>query len=413
MTSRQEDEGPWSVGSPGPAPGRLGTAAVLLLALAAPVGCGSGDGDGSGDSAADSVRREVEAVAEASSSGGLATPVPVRGARVRRDTFVLWVTAEGETEARRATTVSAEVEGPVAAVEVEEGEPVRAGEVVVRQDTSALRLEVEEARAAVEEARAQFRSMTLSDRELVDDSVRRQRREQARVRSGLARARVQLRIQQRRLEATRVRAPISGRAASIAAAAGDRLVPGDSLLTVLDLSRVRVSVRVLESELPAVEVGRRVTARITAYPNRSFEGRVVSVNPRVDPGSNTARVTVSLENPRARIVPGMHADVRIAGRLHENRIFVPQEAIVERDRRDVVFLFEPSDSASARGRAQWQYVTTGLENDRFVEVVPAEDTEPLDPGEVVLTGGHTTLAHDAPVRVRNADSLDLGDGGGP
>lgn len=413
MTSRHEDGGPGTVGPPGPAPSRNRTVAALLLTLGALAGCGSDDRDGRGNSAADSVRREVEAVAEASSAGGFATAVPVRGARVRRDTFVLWVTAEGETEARRAATVSAEVEGPVAAVEVEEGERVEAGQVVVRQDPAALRLEVEEARAAVEEARAQFRSMTLSDRELVDDSLRRQRREQARVRSGLARARVGLRIEQRRLEATRVRAPISGRAASIAVAAGDRLAPGDSLLAVVDLSRVRVSVRVLESELPAVEVGRRVTARVTAYPNRTFGGRVVSVNPRVDPESNTARVTVSLENPRARIVPGMHADVRIAGRLHEDRTFVPREAIVERDRREVVFLFEPADSAPARGRAQWQYVTAGLENDRFVEIVPGEETEPLDPGEIVLTGGHATLAHDAPVRLRNADSLHLGDGGAP
>lgn len=413
MPRSLEDEGSGTVGLPRPGGRFLRTASAVLLGLGALAGCGSDDPDGEGDSAADSVRREVREVAERSAADGLASAVPVRGARVRRDTFVLWVSAEGEASARRAATVSAEVGAPVEEVVVEEGDRVERGEVLVRLDTAALRLDVEAARARVEEARAQFRSMTLSDAELASDSLRRTRREQARVRSGLEQALVQLQIQERRLQAARVRAPFGGRAASVAASPGDRVSPGDSLLSVLDLSRIRVAVRVLENELPAVEVGRRVTARITAYPNRTFGGRVVSVNPQVDPESNTARVTVSLENPLARLVPGMHASVRVAGRLHEGRVFVPQEAIVERDRREVVFLFEPSDSGSARGRAQWQYVTTGLENERYVEIVPGDETEPLDPGRVVLTGGHATLAHDAPVRLQNADPLGLGDGGRP
>lgn len=371
-----------------------------------------GTEEDAGSSVADSVRDEARSVAEGADGLGSVSAVPAEGTPVRRDTFVLWVTAEGETSARRAATVSSEVQGPVEAVPAEEGERVERGELLVLLDSAEFHLDVKEARAAVENARARFRSMTLYEEELADDSLRRERREQARVRSGLAEARVRLEKQERRLAATRVRAPFSGRVASLVVSAGDRVRSGDSLLVVLDLSRVRVDVRVLESELPAVAEGRRVRARITAYANRTFEGRVVSVNPQVDASSNTARVTVSLENPRARIVPGMHASVRIAGRLHEDRTFVPREAIVERDRREVVFVFEPSESDPALGRAQWRYVSTGLENDRYVEIVPGEETEVVRPGEVVLTSGHTTLAHDARVRLRNADSLDVaGDGG--
>lgn len=395
---------------------RLAGAVVILAAALAGAGwlgwsqfADSGDGDAT--SAADSVRRQAAEVAGDAESGPAA--IPVEGAPVRRDTFVLWVTARGETSARQAATVSTRLQGQVEAVPAAEGQSVERGEVLVRLDTTEVRLDLEEARANLEEARAQFRSMTLTDGELTTDSLRRQRREQARVRSGLASARVELERQRSRLEATRIRAPIDGQVASVSVSPGDRVTSGDSLLSVVDLSRARVDVRVLESELPAVEVGRQAEARIAAYPGRTFLGRVVSVNPVVDAGKNTARVTVSLENPRARIVPGMHASVRIAGRLHEGRTFVPQEAIVERDRREVVFVFAPSDSGSAAGRARWRYVSTGLENDRFVEIVPGEETETLEPGEVVLTEGHTTLAHDARVRLRNADSLDAGQGGGP
>lgn len=370
----------------------------------------AGAGGTGGAGVEDSVRSEAEAVAGGGDAGP-ATAISVDGARVRRDTFVLWITARGETSARQAATVSSRLPGEVAAVPAQEGQPVERGRVLVRLDSMDVRLDLEGARAALEEARARFRSMTVTDGELTGDSLRRQRREQARVRSGLASARVKVDRQRNRLEATRIRAPFDGQVASVAVSQGDRVSAGDSLLVMVDLSRARVDVRVLESELPAVEVGRRAEARIAAYPNRTFAGRVVSVNPVVDAGSNTARVTLSLENPRARVVPGMHASVRIAGRLRRGRTFVPQEALVERDRRDVVFVFAASDSGSEVGRAQWRYVSTGLENDRFVEIVSGDRTEILEPGEIVLTEGHTTLAHDARVRLRNAASLDPAQGG--
>jgi len=44
-------------------------------------------------------------------------------------------------------------------------------------------------------------------------------------------------------------------------------------------------------------------------------------------------------------------------------------------------------------------VTTGLENDSVVEIVPNDETEMVNPGEVVLTAGHHTLVHDARVRI--------------
>jgi hypothetical protein len=99
----------------------------------------------------------------------------------------------------------------------------------------------------------------------------------------------------------------------------------------------------------------------------------------------------------------MHARVRIAGRLFEDRVSVPKDAIVERSRREVVFVFEPESEGSDTGRAKWRYVTTGLENEDAVEIVPSGDTDMVDEGEIVLVGGHTTLTHDAMVRLTSAD----------
>jgi multidrug efflux pump subunit AcrA (membrane-fusion protein) len=131
-------------------------------------------------------------------------------------------------------------------------------------------------------------------------------------------------------------------------------------------------------------------------------GYVESINPVVDPRTRTARVTVVLRNPTGVVKPGMYARVQIAARLYADRIMVPRESILERDNRTLVFVFEPDDGGST-GTAKWTYVTTGLENQRSVEIIPGDGTTVLEPGQIVLTDGHYTLIHDARVRIVEAE----------
>ena len=61
----------------------------------------------------------------------------------------------------------------------------------------------------------------------------------------------------------------------------------------------------------------------------------------------------------------------------------------------MLFVYEEDGS---RGLAKWRYVTTGRENELYVEIVPGDEGI-VDPGEVVLVDGHHYLAHDTPVRI--------------
>ncbi|MEJ2336010.1 MAG: hypothetical protein P8Y26_10325 [Gemmatimonadales bacterium] len=131
----------------------------------------------------------------------------------------------------------------------------------------------------------------------------------------------------------------------------------------------------------------------------------MTVNPLVNRETGTARVTVRLRNPQAKVLPGMFAEVEIAGRRFPDRLFVARDAIVERDKRDVVFLLHPDEPGGATGLAKWVYVRTGLENDDFVEVTPERDRDSLEPGSIVLVDGHTTLTHDARVHLENHRAL--------
>lgn len=373
-------------------------------------GEGSREDGSSSPTEADSVAEAVQSEAARSAfSTGMA--VPVRGARVRQDTFVIWIEAEGTAEARRRAVVRAEVGGSVDERPVREGEWVEEGELLARIDSTTYALDVRKREAEHERARAEYRSMTLGTEGMdLTAEEREERLRQARVRSGLAQAEVDLEKARYELSKTRITAPFPGRVANLSVSRGARLDARDSVATVLDLSQVEVDVRVLQERAPHLQRGRRARVRFTPLPGDTFPGRVATINPVVDEESSTVRVTVRLDNAEDRVLPGMHATVQMAGRRHRDRRFVSREALVERQRRQVVFVFAPSDTSASMGRAKWTYVGTGLENDRFVEIGPEEEGGDVPgEGEIVLVEGHTTLTHDARVRLANADSLGAGD----
>ncbi len=332
---------------------------------------------------------------DVSASSAFATDVaiPVSGAPVIRDTLVLRVTASGEATAWRQAVLNAQVKARVERLPVRENQRVRAGALLVALDSTEYGLNVEDAAAQLRRVQAEYQALTLFDSRAIQDSaVRAERERNARAKSGLDAAEVALRRAQFQLQQTRVRAPFAGRVASVNVVVGQMADAATNLLTVVDLDSIKVEVQVLEGEVGYLSRGRRAQVRFSAFPDEVFEGRVATINPMVDEQTRTSKVTVTVPNPGGRILPGMYARISLDAQRLPDRILVPRSAILERDRRTMLFVYED-------GFAKWRYVTTGLENEDYVEIVPNSDTEMVKPGEIVLTDGHYTLIHDARVRL--------------
>ena len=252
-----------------------------------------------------------------------------------------------------------------------------------------------EARAEHQTAEAQFQSLILFADEITDPEVRRQREQNARAQSGLASALVRLQRDSLTLARSTVRAPFGGRIADLLVVAGQHITAGTDLMTVVDLNPIKVEAEVLEAELGHLQEGRNAAVTFAAFPDEVFEGRVQSINPVVNAQDRTGRVTILIPNPEGRIKPGMYADVSIEARSFPDRILVPRSAVLERDRRLMLFVYEVQQG---RGLAKWRYVVTGEENVSMVEIVPS-DEDMVAPGEIVLVDGHHYLAHDTPVQL--------------
>ena len=330
-----------------------------------------------------------------------------------RTSFPLRTQATGHLVPWQRAQLMAKASGPVVERAVQEGARVEEGDLIARLRNREERIALEEARAEFLKARATFQSRYVtvpdtlalsgtsgaSDTTATGENTSTRRATQAAV-SGFTAARQAVERAKLNLERTRITAPFSGRVADLTVDEGQYVGQGKEICTLLRDARMKVEVDVLESDLVDVREGATARVHVPALgpeddPAAVFEGTVWAINPQVRPESGTGRVTVSVPNPSRRLVAGLFANVRLETERLSGRLVVPDEAVLVRQGRDLVFVVED-------GRAQWTYVTVGARSGDYVEI-----TKGVAPGDTVAVDGHFALAHDAPVQVDEVREVGL------
>ena len=368
------------------------------------------------------------------------TPLPVKASTVVRADLVIKLKSPGEAVTEKKVTVKAEVPGMIKNLLAAEGKHVREGDILAEIDDQDIRLKLEQheaarwkalsdlfldkqfagtdgsqaadprlldkvkkAQAAFDQADASFgrglvtredwaRAKNEYDMALIESGLKKD--EVVASAKGLTQAETNVKATQRELEKTRIRAPFDGIVTDIKVSPKETVASGRDLFTVVNISKIKVVARVLESEVGKIRPGREAGLLFSAYPGRVFKGRVEAVSPIINAEDKTCGVHIIVDNLGEEIKPGMHAEVEIVSDIFPNKLLVPRDAVLVRAGRKLVFVVEGD-------LAKWRYIQAGLENDEFVEVLEEgiQDTERLREGERVITEGHITLAHDARVQV--------------
>ena len=369
---------------------------------------------------------------EVDSGENTVQPFPVEAVVVTPRTLTRSIVASGRLMAFRRSELSSGVSGKAEDVLAREGDHVEKGDLLLRLDEAPFELNVEKWEARLLDKRIDYAQFIMDtstvsppdtawlsrEREALEETRRAyangeidvaalktaqrnfdaaqllsgsRRLDLIAQNTGLIEAELEHAGARWELEQTSIHAPFSGVIAKRLVEEGQQVSPGETCFELIDLSRIRVRAAVLESDLGAVGIGHAMRISVTTWPGESFEGRISRVHPSVDEESGTGIVEAMLANPGGRLKPGMFAEVLIEGTSYEDRLAVPDEAIVTRDERALVFRIQG-------GRAQWSYVTLGQEGDDWREV-----TTGVSEGDTVAVTGNITLAHDVPVRVRLRD----------
>lgn len=248
--------------------------------------------------------------------------------------------ASGYVVARRQATVSAKITGKVAAVLIEEGQRVEAGDVIARLDDANARAQVAQAAAELEQQRASLAAARVAfdnatpifDRQRVQFAaafLSEQAFDEAQARYDAARASLdvarravevaeaRLAVAQRGLDDTVVRAPFGGIVTVKAAQEGEMVSPVSAgggftrtgIGTVVDMDSLEVEVDVSESFISRVESGQAVSIILNAYPDQRLPGRVIAIIPTADRAKATVKVRVGFEQRDAGVLPEMGARV--------------------------------------------------------------------------------------------------------
>jgi membrane fusion protein (multidrug efflux system) len=177
---------------------------------------------------------------------------------------------------------------------------------------------------------------------------------------------------------------------------GAYVTSGTVYATLQDTDTMRVDFSVPEQQIPLVRIGLPVLAS-TEVDNTSARGRVVAVEPRIDPNSRLVTIRAELETPEGTINPGQFLRVRVELPEESGIIALPQTVLSSNLYGDSVFVVRTEgEGEEAVQKVEQVFVTAGRRSGGLVEIV-----EGVKPGDQVVTAGQNRLSGGARVTVDN------------
>jgi len=282
--------------------------------------------------------------------------VGVVTARVENVPLAIQIEALGTARASEAVNITSKIANTITAVRFTEGQRVQRGDVLVELDAAQARADLAAAEAALKESESTFkRSRDLYARQALSESQLEQ------IEATFSGNKARVAAARARVADAVIQAPFSGRVGLRQVSVGSLINPGTTITTLDDTSVMKLDFAVPETFVAVVEPGLPVAATSVAYPGRSFEGKVVSVDSRVDPVSRSVTVRAEIPNQEGLLKPGMFLAVRLS-RPPTPALVVPESALVPE--RGSVFVFVVQDGVATR-----RQVTVGRREPGRVELV--------------------------------------------
>jgi HlyD family secretion protein len=349
--------------------------------------------------------------------GGFRPPMTVEVAKVSRGKIAAHISVVGNLIGEATVDVAPKAGGRLQSVSVKLGDRVRRGQQIAKIEDREIVEQVNQAEASQKVAEASIRrsdadlslaltnverarnlfSRQLLPRQQLDDAEARYTSAVAQLdlsKAQAAQSEARLKELRINLANTNVVSPSDGFVAQRHVDPGAWVSQNAPVVSVVDISSLRLVANVVEKDLKAVNPGDPAVVEVDAFPGEKFNGRIARVSPILDPATRTAPMEIEIPNRENRLKPGMYAKVTLEVDSRENVLLVPKAALVDSEGQRGIY--QPNDE----NRAQFKRVTVGLEDPDKAEIL-----EGLREGEVVISTGAGAL--------RRNDQLLIAGGDGP
>src|SRR5688572_20568656 len=344
-------------------------------------------------------------------------PMTVELGTAKRGDLAAHLTVVGNLIGLQTVDVAPRTAGRLLNVNVQMGDRVRRGQVLAKVEDREIVEQVRAAEASQEVAKATIRqreadlnvsqlnfersknlfSRGLLAKQALDDAESRYLASVAQLdlaKAQLSQNDARLQELQFNLNNTIVTSPVDGFVGKRNVDPGAMVNTNTAIASVVDISRLKLVVNVVEKDLRMVTAGDVGIVEVDAYPGEKFNGRIARVAPVLDPATRTASIEIEVPNGDKRLKPGMYARISLTVEERKNTLVAPKNAVIDFENKRGVWM--PNEQK----RATFVPVTLGIEGPEQIEILAG-----LKEGDRFVTTGAAA--------VRNNDQLIIAGEGGP
>jgi RND family efflux transporter MFP subunit len=321
------------------------------------------------------------------------------------DTVIKQVPLSGTVTSARIAQLSSEISGLVEKVNVEVGDSIQTGAVLIELDREIEEFTLEALRAATAQVQAELAdakrryqdAKRLRQQKSISENELRLLEAEVEVDAAtLKQKRAEERRQQARVDRHTLRAPFSGVISDRRTETGEWIEPGTPVITLIAVDDLRIEMRVPQEFYNRIDRNSRVRVTLDALPEREFEGVIDAIVPVSDASSRTFLIHVRIDAGDAVVTPGMSAHGQLRLSTGRQGVVISRDAILRYpDGRVTVWVINPGSEPPTVAEKR---VTTGHSFNGLITI-----REGLKADEVVVVRGNESLQEGQQVRIQQRD----------
>lgn len=261
---------------------------------------------------------------------------------VVRTTFAHYIEARGSVEAEKNVLITPQTVGKIVKIYVKEGQMVKRGQVIARQDVDVILKNIEQVKSQLELATTLFEKQKRLWEQKIGTEV-----QYLQAKTNKEALERQLAALQAQADLAVIRAPFSGIVDEVFAKEGEVAAQATPIARLVSLNEIKVVADLSEAYLNQVKTGDEVVVELPTL-QETQKARITYIGQVIDPTNRTFRVEVALRNPNGKIKPEMVAIVKLKDSEVPDAVVVPVSLVQEDANGKFVYIVDTTTQTVQR-----------------------------------------------------------------